>query len=124
MKKIDVPAFGEGQQIWFGIGRLKRVEEKLKKPIGEILQGADQLSLTNLLALLQAGMSQNGEKSEQYYANKIDEALENGYSIMDIQLAVVKAVAGSGLLGRGFYYQMFPEELTEEKMREINAEKK
>lgn len=123
MKKVNIEAFGEGQQVWFNIGRLKKVEEKLKKPIGEVLQDADQLNLTNMLVLLQAGMSQNGDKSEQYYSNKIDEALEKGFSIVDIQLALVKAVAGSGLLGQGFYYQMFPEELTEEKIKEINAEK-
>lgn len=123
MKKVDILAFGEGQQVWFNIARLKKVEEKLKKPIGDILQNTDKLSLTNLIVLLQAGMSQNGDRGEQYYTSKIDEALENGFSIIDIQLAVVKAIAGSGLLGEGFYYQMFPEELTEEKVKEINAEK-
>lgn len=29
MKKIDIKAFGEGQQIWFNIGRLRRVEDML-----------------------------------------------------------------------------------------------
>ena len=65
MKKIDIKAFGEGQQIWFNIGRLRRVEELLKCPISEVLQEADKLSLKNLLALLSVGMSQNGNKSEQ-----------------------------------------------------------
>ena len=60
MKKIDIKAFGEGQQIWFNIGRLRRVEEMLKCPIGEVLQEADKLSLKNLLVLLSVGMSQNG----------------------------------------------------------------
>ena len=45
MKKIDIKAFGEGQQIWFNIGRLRRVEDMLKCPIGEVLQDADKLSL-------------------------------------------------------------------------------
>ena len=98
MKKIDIKAFGEGQQIWFNIGRLRRVEDMLKCPIGEVLQDADKLSLKNLLVLLSVGMSQNGNKTEQYYAEKIDEAMENGYSIADIQLPVVKAVAASGIL--------------------------
>ena len=60
MKKIDIKAFGEGQQIWFNIGRLRRVEDMLKCPIGEVLQDADKLSLKNLLVLLSVGMSQNG----------------------------------------------------------------
>lgn len=57
MKKIDIKAFGEGQQIWFNIGRLRRVEDMLKCPIGEVLQDADKLSLKNLLVLLSVGMS-------------------------------------------------------------------
>ena len=70
MKKIDIKAFGEGQQIWFNIGRLRRVEDMLKCPIGEVLQDADKLSLKNLLVLLSVGMSQNGNKTEQYYAER------------------------------------------------------
>lgn len=114
MKKIDIKAFGEGQQIWFNIGRLRRVEDMLKCPIGEVLQDADKLSV---------GMSQNGNKTEQYYAEKIDEAMENGYSIADIQLPVVKAVAASGILGVGAYYQLFPDELTDEQKADIEYEK-
>ena len=69
------------------------------------------------------GMSQNGNKTEQYYAEKIDEAMENGYSIADIQLPVVKAVAASGILGVGAYYQLFPDELTDEQKADIEYEK-
>ena len=123
MKKIDIKAFGEGQQIWFNIGRLRRVEDMLKCPIGEVLQDADKLSLKNLLVLLSVGMSQNGNKTEQYYAEKIDEAMETGYSIADIQLPVVKAVAASGILGVGAYYQLFPDELTDEQKADIEYEK-
>lgn len=122
MKKIDIKAFGEGQQIWFNIGRLRRVEDMLKCPIGEVLQDADKLSLKNLLVLLSVGMSQNGNKTEQYYAEKIDEAMENGYSIADIQLPVVN-VAASGILGVGAYYQLFPDELTDEQKADIEYEK-
>ena len=125
MKKIDIKAFGEGQQIWFNIGRLRRVEDMLKCPIGEVLQGQMCIrdSLKNLLVLLSVGMSQNGNKTEQYYAEKIDEAMENGYSIADIQLPVVKAVAASGILGVGAYYQLFPDELTDEQKADIEYEK-
>lgn len=110
MKKIDIEFFGIGQQIWFNIGRLKRIEEILKKPIGAVLQESDQLSLSNLIVFLQVGMSQLGNKPAQYFEQKIDEALDNGASIVDIQQCVLKAVAGSGLLGKEYYYQMFPEE--------------
>ena len=54
---------------------------------------------------------------------QIDEAMENGYSIADIQLPVVKAVAASGILGVGAYYQLFPDELTDEQKADIEYEK-
>lgn len=123
MKKIDIPAFGEGAQVWFNIGRLRRVEEELKAPIGDVLQQTDKLSLKNLLVLLRIGMSQNGNKSEQYYSDKIDEVLENGFSIVDIQLPVMKAVAASGILGASMYYQLFPDELTEDAAAQVESEK-
>lgn len=123
MKKIDIKAFGIGEQIWFNIGRLKRVEEMLKKPIGTILQESDNISLSNIIVFLQVGMSQNGAKSAQYYEEKIDRALEDGFSIIDIQHCILLAIAGSGLMGKEFYYQFFPEERNAIADAEINEEK-
>ena len=72
MKKIDMEPFGEDQQIWFNIGRLRRVEEILKQPIGEILKNLSNLSLKSLIVLLMVGMRQHGTYNEQYYEDKID----------------------------------------------------
>lgn len=123
MKKIDIPALGQEKQIWFNIGRLRRVEDILKAPIGDVLKDADTISLKNLLVFLGVGMAQYGNKSEQYYSEKIDEALENGFSIADIQLPVFQAVVGSGLMGKAAYYQLFPEELTQEAAEAVASEK-
>ena len=43
--------------------------------------------------------------------------------IADIQLPVVKAVAASGILGVSAYYQLFPDELTDEQKADIEYEK-
>lgn len=123
MKKIDIPALGQEKQIWFNIGRLRRVEDILKAPIGDVLKDANTISLKNLLVFLGVGMAQYGNKSEQYYSEKIDEALENGFSIADIQLPVFQAVVGSGLMGKAAYYQLFPEELTQEAAEAVASEK-
>ena len=123
MKKIDIPALGEGKQIWFNIGRLRRVEEMLKAPIGDVLKDANTISLKNLMVFLIVGMSQYGTKSEQYYYEKVDAALEAGYSIADIQLPVFQAIVGSGLMGIAAYNQLFPDEVTEEKQEAAEAEK-
>lgn len=123
MKKIDIPALGAEKQIWFNIGRLRRVEDILKAPIGDVLKDANTISLKNLLVFLGVGMAQYGNKPEQYYSEKIDEALESGFSIADIQLPVFQAVVGSGLMGKAAYYQLFPEELTEEAAKAVDSEK-
>lgn len=123
MKKIDIEAFGIGQQIWFNIGRLEKLEKLLGKPTGVILEECQNLNIHNIVALLQVGMSQNGDKGPQYYHQKIEEALENGYTLNDIQLCLVKAIAGSGVLSEEFYYAYFPEEMTDEKRQELEARK-
>lgn len=123
MKKIDMEPFGEDQQIWFNIGRLRRVEEILKQPIGEILKNLSNLSLKSLIVLLMVGMRQHGTYNEQYYEDKIDKAMDAGYALGDIQYCVLKAIASSGIMGKVTYYQYFPEELTPSEDKEIEAEK-
>lgn len=114
MKRIEIPSMGEGQQIWFNIGRLKRVESILKKPIHEVANEMVGLNITNLVVLLQVGMSQNGFKSEQYYEEKLQEALDEGVPIEEVYQAVLKALVGCGVLGKAAYYNIFPDESDEE----------
>ncbi len=114
MKKIDMVPFGTGQQIWFNIGRLQKVEELLGAPIGDIMQHIDKLNIKYMVVFLRVGMMQNGLKSEQYWQEKIDDAFENGFTLQDIQTPIYKAIVGSGLLGDGAYEALFPEEATGE----------
>ena len=123
MKKIDMTPFGEDQNIWFNIGRLRRVEEILKQPIGEVLKNLSNLSLQSLIVLLMVGMRQYGTHNAQYYEDKIDKALADGYALEDIQYCAFKAIASSGIMGKAAYYQYFPEELTSTEEKEIEAEK-
>lgn len=115
MKKINIEAFGPGVQIWFTIGRLKELESYLNTPIGDIMMESQKLSITNLLAMLRCGLvHQYGNKPEAFYAKLVDDALENGAELVDIQSAVIKALVGSGLLGKQYYYNVFPEEKPED----------
>ena len=124
MKKFEINALGEGKQIWFTIGRLKKVENLLKKPIGQIMLECDSLSIENLVGLLQIGLEHYGLKPAVYYEDAIDKALENGYDLIDIQMPVSKAVAASGILGKARYYALFPEEMTEKEKINIEVEEK
>ena len=114
MKKIDTPWAGMGQQIWFNIGRIRRIEGMLHKPISEVAKEMSGLNITNLVVLMQVGFSHNGMKSEQYYEDAIQNAIDNGTTLAEIYQDVLKALVGSGVLGDVLYYQIFPEELTGE----------
>ena len=122
MKKIDIPAMGTGAQIWFTIGRLRRLEQVLHMPIKDIAEGMQGLNITYIIAIMQTGMLHNGLKSEQYYEENLQQALENGYKMADIYEACIKALVGSGVLGEETYYRLFPEELTSEAEKNLEGE--
>jgi len=52
----------------------------------------------------------------------LQQIMDDGVDIFDIQTPVAKALAASGALGKKVYYQIFPEEQTEEKAAEIKKE--
>lgn len=124
MRKIDIPAMGDGAQIWFNIGRLKKAEALLKKPISRIVREMEELNITSIILLLQAGMAQLGNKPESYFEQAMDKAFDSGYSMEDFQVPVLKALLGSDFMGKAAYAQYFPEDLTEEELEEAKAELK
>lgn len=54
MKRIPCEYFGEGEKIYFNIGRILQLEAVLKKPIGRIL--AEGLGMTEVLVPLRLGL--------------------------------------------------------------------
>ena len=61
----------------------------------------------------------------QWYANKLQELVDEGIDLeTDIQIPVVKCIAGSGILGKAVYYKLFPEEMTESVSEELEKERK
>lgn len=121
MKKIDFEFFGPGQQIYFDVGRIMQVENVLKKGIGEIVQ-EQQLNMSTLCVLISIGLRHYGMKRPQDIANKLQVMLDEGLEIEEMQIPVAKALAASGALGKLMYYQLFPEELTEEKAAALRKE--
>lgn len=123
MKKVAYEFFGEGQNIYFTIGRLAMVENITKTSAGEIV-AEEKLNINHLAALLSVGLSHHQEKTPVWYMDKIQELLDEGKTIEEIQYPVIKALAGCGILGRAFYYHFFPEELTEEEKAKLAKEAK
>lgn len=109
MKRIPFELFGPGQYLYFDIGRLIQAENLTGKSAGEILQnGSLNLGLTT--ALLSVGLRQHGLHNPQWYAGKMQELLSEGHEIDEFVMPLVKAIAGSGILGKAVYYAVFPEE--------------
>lgn len=109
MKKIDFEVFGPGQYLYFDIGRLIQVESLTGKSAGDIIKNQD-LNLGILTALLSIGLRHHGIKNPQWYATKMQELIDEGHELDEFTQPVVKAIAGSGILGKEVYYAVFPEE--------------
>ncbi|WP_302490410.1 hypothetical protein [uncultured Dialister sp.] len=123
MKKIDFELFGPGQYLYFDIGRLIQVENITKKGAGEIIKNQD-LNLGTMTVLFSVGLRHHGLKPPQWYADKMQELLDQGHEVTEFMEPLVKALAGSGILGKAAYYTVFPEEATEEVKKEIKNKRK
>ena len=125
MKKyIKFDFFKKGQSLLLTIGKLAQVERLLEKPIGEVLDLRKGLNISATAAILSVAMQhENGVKPPDYYFSEMEKAFENGHELVDIQLAVMKAVISTGILGHTIYANTFPEE-AEAHAEEVEKERK
>ena len=124
MKKIEFPLFGENEYMYLNIGRLIDIERMTGKPAGEIIKGQN-LDLGLLTVILSVALRHHKMRTPQWYADKLQELVDEGIDLeTDIQMPVVKCIAGSGILGKAVYYKLFPEELTEKAEKELRKERK
>ena len=108
--------FKEGQEIKLTINSYSRIQEKLGKPIGELLSLTRAMDIGLICELLAEGLKADGYHDANWYGNRIQELLDNGKieSIADIQMLVAKAIIASRFYGKEMYFLTFPEEMTEE----------
>lgn len=118
MKNIDFDYFGENQYIYFNIQRLMEIERITGKSTGDIIKNQD-LNFNILTVLLSVGLKHHGIKNPQWYAEKLQVLLDNGMNIEELSIGVVKALIGSGIIGKAAYYSAFPEEKTKAKEKEL-----
>ena len=124
MKKIEFPLFGENEYMYLNIGRLIDIERMTGKPAGEIIKGQN-LDLGLLTVILSVALRHHKMRTPQWYAEKMQELVDEGIDLeTEIQMPVVKCIAGSGILGKAVYYKLFPEELTEKAEKELRKERK
>lgn len=121
MKKVQFEIFGDGQYLYFDIGRLIQIEGQTGKSAADLITRQD-LSFSFMTVLLSVGLRQHGIKTPQWYADKLSEKFSNfEISIDDIAVPLAKAIIGTGILGKQLYYNTFPEELTLKVKEELEV---
>ena len=124
MRKIEFPLFGENEYMFLNIGRLIAIVRMPGKPAGDIIKNK-RLDLGMLTIILSVALRHHKMRTPQWYANKLQELVDEGIDLeTDIQIPVVKCIAGSGILGKAVYYKLFPEEMTESVSEELDKERK
>ena len=124
MRKIEFPLFGENEYMFLNIGRLIDIERMTGKPAGDIIKN-QSLDLGMLTIILSVALRHHKMRTPQWYANKLQELVDEGIDLeTDIQIPVVKCIAGSGILGKAVNYKLFPEEITESVSEELEKESK
>ena len=124
MKKIEFPLFGKNEYMYLNIGRLIDIERMTGKSAGEIIK-SQNLDLGLLTIILSVALRHHKMRTPQWYAEKMQKLVDKGCDLeIDIQMPVVKCIAGSGILGKAVYYKLFPEEVTPKAEEEINEERK
>lgn len=123
MKRIACELFGPGQEIYFDIGRFAMLENITKKDTGAVINGT-ALNINDIAALLSVGLRHYGQKTPQWYMEKMQELLDAGHSFDEIRLPLMKAIIGSGIMGREAYFAAFPEEKTAADEQALEAERK
>lgn len=121
MKKIPFNYIEEGQELYFNVERLMQAETALKMPIGKIVKEQD-LGLNTMVTLLSVGLRQHGFHEAKWYAGKLQNLVNDGVALENIQMDIVRALAGSGILGRATYLMFWPEEATEAELQAAKEE--
>jgi hypothetical protein len=99
-KTIPFELFAPNQTIYFDILRLAEFEKVVGMPITDIVRKGDA-GVSFCLAGLQVGMKHHYHKATaDIYAEKIEKYLDDGGSIDDIAMPIIKAIMASGVFGK------------------------
>lgn len=113
-KTIPFDLFEQGQTIYFDILRLAEFEKAMGVPIQQILHSGNA-GINFCLAGLQVGLKHHNRRATPgFYADKISEYLDEGGTIDEIAILIIRAIVASGLFGKEVT-ERAEENLVEEK---------
>ncbi len=98
-KTVPFEVFEKNQTIYFNILRLAELEDRLGVSINEIVKS--EAGVKFCLAGLTVGMKHHYHKpTPDFFADKIEEHLDNGGDLSDIAIPIVKAIFATGIFGK------------------------
>lgn len=99
-KTIPFDLFEKGQTIYFDILRLAEFENVMGAPIQQIIQSGNA-GINFCLAGLRVGLKHHNRRADAaFYAEKIGGYLDDGGTIDDIAVPIIRAILASGLFGK------------------------
>ena len=99
-KTIPFDLFEKGQTIYFDIDRLAQLENVLGDSIINVVHRGNA-GVNFCLAGLLVGLQHEYDKATRdFYAGKIDEYLDNGGTLDELAVPIIRAVLASGIFGK------------------------
>lgn len=123
MKTVKCNYFGDNEYIMFNMSRLMEFEAAIGTTIGELLQTGNW-PINTIITGYFIGMKQYKRNAQKYY-ELCDQLLSDesqDMSLLALQAPLMKALVASGVFGSKMYYNMFPEEMTEDDKLAVEEE--
>lgn len=123
MKKVPCDFFGPGEFIYFNYERLAQLEQSMGPGFSLLGSIHSQVSVAFVANAFAIGLAQHHNNAPAiWYTKQMDKlGIEKGLSLIAMSRPILKALVGSGFMGKTAYYSVFPEEITpavEEMMAE------
>ena len=116
--KVELNYCEPGETIYFTVDRILQLEQMTKKSISQIVD--DNFSMNDLVCCLVVGTKHHKLRQPPYFVGKIQKALSDGQAFNEICEPVMKALIGSGILGKKAVYAMFPELAIDELEKDVD----
>lgn len=123
MKTVKCNYFGDNEYIMFNMSRLMEFEAAIGTTIGELLQTTNW-PINTIITGYFIGMKQYKRNAQKYYelCDKLLSDASQDMSLLALQAPLMKALVASGVYGSKMYYNMFPEEMTEDDKLAVEEE--
>lgn len=123
MKTVKCNYFGDNEYIMFNMSRLMEFEAAIGTTIGELLQTTNW-PINTIITGYFIGMKQYKRTATKYYelCDKLLSDESQDISLLALQAPLMKALVASGVFGTQMYYNMFPEEMTEDDKLAVEEE--